>query len=136
MRVATMLGLASVLAAGAAAAGDAKSDLAKLQGKWTFEKEGAKAEIYFSKNDFTIKIDSDEIEGTFKADPSKKPKQMDLMITGKRFMGETLHAIYDLDGDSLKWCTSKPRKDRPTEFPAKEGEEREYLYMVFKRVKS
>jgi uncharacterized protein (TIGR03067 family) len=138
MRLAVCWGLAVALATAAVAtAGGGKDDQAKLQGTWTFEKDGKTCELKFAKNDFTITFDrKDAFKGTFKIDASKKPKQMDLTITeGEKFKGETAQAIYELDGDTLKWCASEPGKAmRPTEFPTKEGDG-PTLFLVFKRAK-
>ena len=50
-----------------------------------------------------------------------------------KFKGQTSLAIYEVDGDTFKWCAAEPGKDeRPKEFTAKAGEAR-YMYVVFKR---
>jgi uncharacterized protein (TIGR03067 family) len=61
---------------------------------------------------------------------------MDLTITeGNNFRGKTAYAIYSQEGDTLKWCSNDPgKKDRPSEFPAKEGGGT-YVYVIFKKVK-
>jgi hypothetical protein len=44
--------------------------------------------------------------------------------------------MYELDGDTLKWCANSPgQTDRPTEFPAMQGETAGSLYLVYKRSK-
>jgi uncharacterized protein (TIGR03067 family) len=137
MKAVLASGLIVLFAATLAPGQDAKDDLAKLQGNWIVEKDGKKAELKFAKDTFTITFDGKEsYKGVIKIDPSKKPKEMDLTIKeAERFQGETAKAIYEVDGDSLKWCANRPgEKDRPKEFPAKEGEG-ENLYLVFKRVK-
>jgi uncharacterized protein (TIGR03067 family) len=76
-----------------------------------------------------------------KIDSSKKPKHMDLTIKEaegeiEKFKDQTALAIFELDGDTLKWCAAEPGSDsRPTEFPDKEGGEGKHLYLVFKRGK-
>src|SRR5262249_54780724 len=52
-------------------------------------------------------------EGTFKADPKRSPKHLDIMIKNK-----TLHGIYEVKGDELKVCyeTGGKRENRPTKF--------------------
>jgi uncharacterized protein (TIGR03067 family) len=137
MRLATVVGL-GILLAGVATAGDAKSDLAKLDGTWIFEKDGKKAEFKFTKDAFTITIDGfGTFKGTIKIDPSKKPKHMDLAIAeGPMFQGQTSLAIYDIDGDTLKWCAAEPGGgERATAFPEKEGDQGQHLYLVLKRTK-
>jgi uncharacterized protein (TIGR03067 family) len=64
---------------------------------------------------------------------------MDLTITegeNANYLNKTALAIYDVDGDTLKWCANEPgREGRPTAFPAKEGEDKTHLYIIFKRAK-
>jgi uncharacterized protein (TIGR03067 family) len=134
-----------LLAGGAAVGGDAKDDIAKLQGTWTNEAQGKRHEMKFTKDQFTLRFADGQkkasVTGTFKIDASKKPKHIDMSITeadglAERFKGMTAHAIYDLDGDTFKWCASQPGKDeRPSAFPAEEGEAKEHLYLVFRRAK-
>jgi uncharacterized protein (TIGR03067 family) len=138
------LGLAILLAGGIAIGGDAKDDMAKLKGTWVHEGDGKKHELKFGKGTFTVTFSSSDkkghVKGKFKIDASKKPKHMDLTITDvdgvpDEFKGKTSHAIYAIDGDSLKWCANKPGDDgRASEFPDKEGEGK-YLYFNFKRAK-
>jgi uncharacterized protein (TIGR03067 family) len=132
-------------AVGGAIGGDGKNDQAKLQGNWTNEVQGKKHEMKFSKDTFTLTFADGEkkahVKGTFKIDAAKKPKHIDMMITegegpGEKFKGMTAHAIFELDGDTLKWCANQPGKDeRPTEFPANEGGGGGHLYLIFKRAK-
>src|SRR5207253_3991009 len=119
-----------LLIVGISPAGETKDDLAKLKGKWTFEKDGKNLELELAKDTFTISFDDKVFKGTFKIDPKKKPKEMDLTITeGDRFQGDTSLAIYEIDGDKLKWCACQPGKgNRATEFPAEAGEKDGYLY--------
>jgi uncharacterized protein (TIGR03067 family) len=138
MRIAMLLGLSVALVGGAAVAGDAKDDTAKLQGKWAVEKDGKKLELTFTKNDFTINFGGKEFKGTFKIDPKKKPKELDMTIKegDEKFKDKTALCIYEFEGDSLKWCANEPGKtDRPKEFPAKEFDGGPLLYVKFQRVK-
>lgn len=132
------------LVGGAVIGGDAKNDIAKLQGTWTAEVQGKKHEMKFTKDKFTLSFADDQkkatASGTVKIDASKKPKHIDMNITeadglAEKYKDMTAHAIYDLDGDTLKWCASQPGKDeRPSAFPAEEGG-KEHLYLVFRRAK-
>ena len=131
----TLLAVGVLLAADAPK-GDAKKDQEALQGTWrpvSSEQDGkdqtdeAKDHtLTFEKDTFTVKKgDEVRIKGTFKVDPSKKPKTIDMTVTegGKdEDKGKEIHGIYELDGDTLKWCTSRPgNKERPKEFSTKEG---------------
>jgi uncharacterized protein (TIGR03067 family) len=131
---------AMVVAATAAVGGDAKSDQAKLQGKWVRELNGQKGELKFDKSAFvlTLHAKGEVIKGTFKIDPSKTPKEMDLTITESddpKEKGQAFLAIYAVDGDTLKICTGEPGHKRPAAFLEKEGEDSGNTYVVFKRAK-
>src|SRR5262249_16182350 len=60
----------------------------------------------------------------FTIDPSKKPKTIDYTMTAGVTKGKTQLGIYELKGDTVKFCLAAPGKDRPTDFTAKEGSER------------
>jgi uncharacterized protein (TIGR03067 family) len=141
----TALGL--VLAAGAAAGGDAvredaKSDLAKLKGTWVGQLDGRTYIVTFNGEKFATIFEFPEgtstTSGTITIDPVKKPKHMDWKFAegtgrGEKLKGKTAETIYQLDGDTFKFCASRKER-RPEEFPDKEGVD-EYIYLVFKRAK-
>jgi uncharacterized protein (TIGR03067 family) len=60
----------------------------------------------------------------FTIDPTKKPKTIDYAMTAGPTAGKTHLGIYELDGDTVKFCFAAPGKERPTDFTAKEGSER------------
>jgi uncharacterized protein (TIGR03067 family) len=131
---AALWGFGFVLAAGVAMGGEAKD---KLQGSWTAEKEGKKIVLRFSKDSFTLTFDGKaSFKGTYKFDGSKKPKELDMTITeGEKFQGKTSKAIFEVDGDTLKWCANEPGKDnRPKDFTDK-GDDGGHLNIVYKRTK-
>lgn len=66
-------------------------------------------------------------------DPSKKPKTIDYSMTEGPTKGKTHLGIYELDGETVKFCFAAPGKDRPTEFSSKEGSQ--WTLSVWKRVK-
>jgi uncharacterized protein (TIGR03067 family) len=120
----------------AADKGDAKKDQEALQWAWkivssetggTDRTEEAKDHLLVFKGDTFALKKGDEVglKGTFKLDPSKKPRAIDMTITeggreGEK--GKVLHGIYELGKGTLKWCTSEPGgTDRPKEFSTKEG---------------
>jgi len=122
--------------ASASAGGKEKSP---LEGSWTGkapdDKEGT---ITFTGNKWKLEIkgEGDFAAGTFKVDATKKPKTMDLTITdaggkAEKYKGKSSLAIYELDGDTLKWCAGQPGKDeRPTMLDDKMN-----LSIVFMRAK-
>jgi uncharacterized protein (TIGR03067 family) len=60
----------------------------------------------------------------FTIDPTQKPKAIDYAMTEGPTKGKTHLGIYELDGDSVKFCFAAPGKARPTQFTAKQGSQR------------
>jgi uncharacterized protein (TIGR03067 family) len=113
-----------------------------LKGAWIADYQGKKIELSFDKEAFTITFsfgkDKFDFQGTYTVDPSKKPKQMDMKVTKgpNGLEGKTALAVYDLDGETLKWYANEPGKDdRPSAFPDKEGDNGSQIYLQFKRAK-
>jgi uncharacterized protein (TIGR03067 family) len=127
---------------------DAKKVQEKLQGTWkavTAERRGKSKEddeehhLIFDGNKFSIKrAGQTMIQGTFKLDPSKKPKEIDMKITedeNGKHQGKTALGIYALDGDTLKWCVAEPgTTERPKEFSA--PADTKLMFITLKREKS
>jgi uncharacterized protein (TIGR03067 family) len=70
--------------------------------------------------------------GTYTIDPARPVKEIDatgVVLPGKR--ERTYPGIYELDGDTLKWCVDNRAKERPTEFRTANGK---YL-LILKRKK-
>lgn len=57
------------------------------------------------------------VEGTFRVDPSKAPKELDLHLDG----GKTVREVYELEGDTLRVCYPVRGGDRPTSLEAGPG---------------
>jgi uncharacterized protein (TIGR03067 family) len=57
-----------------------------------------------------------EINGTYRLDPSKQPKEITSVADGK-----TMAGIYQLDGDNLKICFAWFGEARPRDFVTKAG---------------
>jgi uncharacterized protein (TIGR03067 family) len=125
---------------------DAKKDREALQGTWKIvsseedgktQEEAKESMVDFQKDTFTIKRGDELVaKGTFKLDPSKKPKTIDIRITeGPREgdKGLEYHGIYEVDKDTMRWCMNTEGKDRPKEFTTKEGTNHSLL--TLKRVK-
>ena len=110
-----------------------QEDLKKLEGTWTYlsvDLAGKKLpDDIISTGSLTIKGNTYKTElfgqvtdeGTFTIDPSKKPKTMDYMVTDGPNKGKTQLGIYELDGDTAKFCFAVPGAERPTDFTSKEG---------------
>ncbi len=114
---------------------DAKKDAEALQGTWKVvsAERGGKAQddateysMAFEKDTFTIKKGGEVFaKGTFKIDPAKSPRAIDMTITESKNAddkGKEVRGIYELSKDGLKWCMSGPGGEaRPKEFATKEG---------------
>jgi len=149
MRMHWMTAVVVGLLLGADAKDDVKKEKEKLQGTWKCvmleEKGESKADtedlrIVFDGDNFSVKRgDETMIKGTFKLDPSKNPKEVDLEVQGgikaEGDIGKTAQGIYILKGDELKLCVLHPGgTDRPSEFSAPAGSER--MFITLKREKS
>jgi uncharacterized protein (TIGR03067 family) len=85
--------------------------------------------LTFTGDTFTIARNGETvIKGTFNVDAAKKPSTIDMLIKeskGDRHNGKSVVGIYELDGDSLKWCAAEPgTTERPAEFKSEQGDKR------------
>jgi RNA polymerase sigma factor (sigma-70 family) len=72
-----------------------------------------------------------EFKGDFKLDPSRKPKEIDLIQ--EEADPRPTPSLYELDGDSLRLCfPGRPGQERPSRLESKEGES--CLLVTYKRV--
>jgi uncharacterized protein (TIGR03067 family) len=138
-----LFGVGLVCVAGAVAQ-DAKKEQELLKGTWSVvaaEKGGEKApaeaikdmKLHFAEGKITIKHPGGERESTFKLDPAKKPKVIDIMPGDGPNKGKTLPGIYELKGDDLRIALGETDAARPTEFASKAGEGQ--MLMILKRDK-
>jgi uncharacterized protein (TIGR03067 family) len=107
-----------------------KKELAKFQGTWIFESieiEGEKAppeslkgsKLIIKDDTFSVKAGDVTYKGTFKIDPTKKLKEIDVTFTDGPDKGTTMLGIYELDDETYRPCFKMNGKDRPTEFTGK-----------------
>jgi uncharacterized protein (TIGR03067 family) len=73
----------------------------------------------------------DALAWTYKLDPTKKPKTLDITFLTGRKQGQTAPGIYSLEGDTFTICGAEPGQERPTEFAAKPGSK--HCLMAHKR---
>jgi uncharacterized protein (TIGR03067 family) len=145
MRVSVSI-IAVLALVGAAAAQDAiQKEMAQLEGSWSMVSGEANGmsmpkEIVTSgkriakDGETTITIGGQVyFKAKFSIDPTKKPKAIDYTMTEGPTKGKTHLGIYELDGDTVKFCFAAPGKDRPTDFTAKEDSQR--TLSVWKRDK-
>src|SRR5436190_22788185 len=83
----------------------------------------------------TIKLCDDVyMKAKFTIDPSKKLKTIDYTFTEGMNKDKTALGIYEIDGDTVKFCFALPDKERPTEFSAKEDSHQ--VLSVWKKAKT
>jgi uncharacterized protein (TIGR03067 family) len=127
------LSLGTLIATGFARGGDSKKDSVGLQGSWKATLGEKELVLRFKGDKFHVTIGDENYKGTFKLDPSKKPKHINMTVKeGDKFVKMTSLGIYELKGNTLKWAANEPGKDqRPDEFAEREG----MLYVVLERQK-
>ena len=142
---ATILPIAVIVLVSAAGAQDGKKEMALLEGEWSMvsgeanglamPKEMVEKGKRVAKDGETTISFSGQIylKAKFTIDSSKTPKAIDYMMTDGPTKGKTHLGIYELDGDTVKFCFAAPGKDRPTDFTANEGSQR--TLSVWKRDK-
>lgn len=126
------------------AAGDPpRSDLDRLQGMWVLvvqEREGEAVPVEelkgstatYEGNRITLR-DGDRVRrrGIVTLDPSRTPKAINTWDQDGPYEDQTVPGIYELDGDTLKLCFSRPGAERPKQFSTKAPPG--VLYCVYKR---
>jgi uncharacterized protein (TIGR03067 family) len=115
-----------------------KSDLDKLQGTWVTEslvndgktlvdeksppKAGPATKLAYEGDKWLIKVgDKTVASGVFKIDATKKPKEIDILDKTGAKNDKTQLGIYELQGDTYRYCLAPAGKPRPTEFASKAG---------------
>jgi uncharacterized protein (TIGR03067 family) len=132
----TLLVAGSLLAAPPPGGCGAKGEKG-LQGAWTIAKveyDGAPqrppkaalvlvrgAEVVYRFDGGWIFGEDASIKFTYKADPAKEPKAVDLISKDDKGKETILPGIYEVRGRRLKVCLGK---DRPKEFTTRKGSER------------
>lgn len=122
-----------------------KKEMAQLEGEWSMvsgeanglsmPRETVQTGKRVAKDGATTITIGGQVyfKARFSIDPTKKPKAIDYTMTEGPTRGKTHLGIYELDGDTVKFCFAAPGKDRPTEFTAPEGSQR--TLSVWKRDK-
>jgi uncharacterized protein (TIGR03067 family) len=115
-----------------------KVDLDKLQGAWltvtlvndgktvvdekTPAKPGPANKLVYDGNKWLINVgDKTVASGNFKIDSTKKPKEIDIMDDSGIKNDKTKLGIFELDGDTYKFCLAPAGKPRPSDFTSKAG---------------
>ncbi len=145
MRLPVLVFAALVLVAPARAQDAAQREMAQLEGEWSMvsgEADGVPMPEATVKIGKRVARDGQTaitfggqvyFKARFSIDPARKPKAIDYAMMEGPTRGKTHLGIYELDGDTVKFCFAAPGKDRPTDFTAKEGSLR--TLSVWKRLK-
>jgi uncharacterized protein (TIGR03067 family) len=125
-----------------------QSDKDKLQGTWQMVSAermggplpGFKEQKILIEGDMLTFKQGDEVlfNGKIALDPSKQPKTLDMALTEDaqgHHQGEVSQGIYEVEGDTFKWCNASPGEpDRPKEFST--NKEENHMLLVLKRDKN
>ena len=141
----------------AAFADDAADDLKALQGSWSVSEATSNGvpipDEFRDKMTFIFEKDVLRLEGPLAAQPdepkpefpelrftlntSNSPRSLDLTALNGPQKGTSLPGIYEVKGDTLKFCAPNQPKGtmRPTEFAAQEGSNNVYFLLKRKPAK-
>lgn len=134
LKLPAVLVLAGVLglAASQPAPGDEAEDRKALEGVWVGFVAEPRSErpgpIRFSE----IRIGPEKItgkgqdgkdmgEGTYRLGHAGGLRTLDTVGTAGEPRGQSFLGIYEVKGDTLRWCSANPGKPRPTEFTTRVG---------------
>jgi len=130
-----------VLGLATAPSQDAKRDDERLRGTWEVislveggkempDQKGQTTITFLGKGKLRVKVKDQTSEGTYKLDPSRSPKWVEMSKDGDTFLG-----IYELKGDTLRLCfATGAGKERPTRFESR-TDGPATTFAVLKRVK-
>jgi uncharacterized protein (TIGR03067 family) len=122
-----------------------KKEYDKFEGTWKMESftvDGkptpietfAEFRMTLKGENFTTVTAEGKTNGTYKVDPSKSPKTIDITFTGGPLDGLTMLGVYKLDGDTYTVCLpAGGGKERAKELASKPGSG--LVLEVLKRVK-
>jgi RNA polymerase sigma-70 factor (ECF subfamily) len=148
MKWPTLLVLAAGLLAAASAPqqDEVKKEMEKFQGTWktvSVERDGEPVvpeeelkdlKLYITGDKRVLKVrEAVRSQGTYKLDPTKSPKAIDITVSEGPLQGQTVYGIYEIDGDTQKICLTLEGKERPKEFKSTPGSG--HLLQVFQREK-
>jgi len=117
--------------AAATAARSSDGDMELLNGEWRVVSAEANGSplpsedvvglvVTYTADKFVVTKEDKIFRGTFSLDTTKTPKQMDTRADNGPGAGKLFHAIYELDGDTLRVChATQDGAERPTDFKTK-----------------
>jgi uncharacterized protein (TIGR03067 family) len=138
LQTAFLIGLAAVATSTDCAEDSdaAKKDMAQLQGEWSMVSGSADgnampdamretAKRVCKGDETTVTIGAQLLlKAKFTIDPTRKPKTIDYQMIEGPTKGKRQVGIYELTGDTAKFCFGSPGAERPTDFTSKPGDGR------------
>jgi uncharacterized protein (TIGR03067 family) len=142
--VGAMMLSALITAVPAGSQGQENADRQRLVGTWTgwiVEGRGDRPNAMIGKitemviTNQTIRARDDQRdmgEGNYRVGRDQGWGTLDTAATGGPLRGKSYLGIYQLDGDTLRWCTANPGRPRPTQLMTRRGDG--WYLMVLRRV--
>jgi uncharacterized protein (TIGR03067 family) len=94
----------------------------KLNGHWVARSnhpDEPVVKLFFVGRRFTVKwADQSFDQGTYRVDPQKEPRTVDLEVANGAHAGKTFQGIYRWQRGELQWCCAGPECERPAQFTA------------------
>jgi len=113
----------------------ARTERELLQGSWLSGPGSHQAELLIAGDRFSIHFKDGVIYmGAYDLDVDARPKAMDMRIDAGPVphKGKTTWCIYELNGDTLRWCAARPgNKERLRQFPSEYDPN--YVCLTFRR---
>jgi uncharacterized protein (TIGR03067 family) len=106
---------------------------AELAGKPYPENIVKSIRLVLSEGKYVVTVGNNPDEGTWKIDPTKTPRTLEITGTKGPNKGKTIPAIYELTGDTLRVCYDLSGKATPTAFESKP--ETKLFLVTYKRHK-
>jgi uncharacterized protein (TIGR03067 family) len=96
----------------------------EMDGQMMPPEQLAKMSITYTGDKWVVVREGDKIvvAGTQKLDPTKRPRQIDSLITEGEGKGTTMLGIYELKGDTFRVCFDPQGKERPKDFIPQPGQ--------------
>jgi uncharacterized protein (TIGR03067 family) len=133
MRQAVVLIVAGLSAGGGAPPEATRAEMARLEGEWAMvfgetdgqplPAESVKAAKRVAKDGETTVTIGGRVfmRAKYTVDPTTTPKAIDYAMTEGLTKGKTQLGVYELDGDTVKFCFVAPGQARPADFKGGSG---------------
>ncbi|HEX3625691.1 MAG TPA: TIGR03067 domain-containing protein [Verrucomicrobiae bacterium] len=131
MNIRVLIILAAIAIVMPASAGNEGDDAKNIQGTWAIASAEIGGSLFPAQvaRSITLKMDAGQYvvkaenfdKGTYRIDPTAKPKTLDIFGTNGPNAGKHFPCIYELHGNELKVCYQLGNGPRPMEFKSPAG---------------